>query len=157
MATPRVSHYNWERLRGVAQIDVGTDRVGVEDLSFNKWLDVAVPDDLEDSDPYLEKVDEFEMGEKDPAGYIHSDWKDGVEIEVDSGGRDRPHRPYIPGELVERLNQAVQREYPSVPVASYSFDDLLGLYLDRKLEYLEYLDCHVVGNIDKDGNDTGGQ
>lgn len=145
MAIPRVSHYNWERLRGVTQIDIGTMRVDAEELSFDKRLDVVLPPKDVEGAGMRDMVNKFKFGGMDASTYSHEDWERGVEIEVDLDGQERAHRPHVPEELVERLEAAVKREYPSVPVESYSFDDLLGLYLDRKVEYLEYLDCELVG------------
>lgn len=143
MANPRVSPYNWERLRGLVQIDIGTDRVEAKQMGFSKQLDVAIGDP-EEGNTYREEVNEFTFGKKDSDRYSHTYWENGVEIEIDPEHQTRPHRPYVSKELIEKLEKAVKEEYPNVPVESYSFDDLLGLYLDRKEEYLEYLDCRLV-------------
>lgn len=141
MPNPRVSPYNWERLRGLAQISMGTDRVSAESVNFRDQLDVVI--DREGT--VREQVEKFESGKGDPSTYYHPDWPDGVTIEVEPSHQDRSHRPYVPGDLVEELESAVEREYPNVPVRSYDFDDLLGLYLDRRQEYFEYLGCELGG------------
>lgn len=142
MPNPRVSPYNWERLRGLTQIDMGTDRVDAESVNFRDQLDVVVVEGR----TYREDVEGFKSGNKDPSQFYNPDWPDGVTVEIDPNHQNRPHRPYVPDELVEKLENAVEREYPNVPVQSYDFDDLLGLYLDRRQEHLEYLGCELVGD-----------
>lgn len=156
MANPRVSPANWERLRALAQIDIGTDRVEAEQMGFTKQLEVVVADP-ESENSYRDEINKFKFGGKSPEGLTHADWEEGVTVEIDPNHQRRPHRPYVPDDVVDKLKSAVKVEYPNVPVESYSFDDILGLYLDRKEAYLEYLGCRVEGENYKDGEQTEAQ
>lgn len=140
----------------MAQIDIGTDRVEAEQMGFTKQLEVAV-EDPDDETSYRNEIQKFKFGSKDPSGLTHADWENGVTVEIDVDHQQRPHRPYVPDDVVDKLESAVKVEYPNVPVESYSFDDILGLYLDRKEGYLEYLGCEVKDENYKDGEQTEAQ
>ena len=158
MANPRVSPKNWSRVRGLTQIAIGTVRVNVENVSFSKRLEVMISEAKDETDEVMRfRVRDFKLGKESPSDYIITQWPEGVEVKIYPNHQKRPHRPYVPEEVVEKLESVVSDEYPQVPVEEYSFNDLLGLYLDRMEEYYAYFDCVLEGENYKGGAEMVGQ
>jgi len=133
---PAVSHYNWERIRGMAQIHMGTEKVRAEELPFYQQLRKVT-----EMAPYHEMIAEIE--ESGPM--VHAGWGDsGVLVVIRPSGRDRHHRPEVPEELVEEVEEVTGAEYPNIPVGSLAFDRQLELLLDRAEEWGDLIDCVLV-------------
>lgn len=134
MKAPEVSHRNWERARGLTQIALGTGDIDAGELSFADKLETLLDDGYDDA---LEDME-------DGGDYCHTEWgKGGVEIPIDSSG-ETTHRPEVPDDLVDRLDEWAAKTHPGLPVASFDFDEKTGLLLDKAEEYYSELGCRVV-------------
>lgn len=137
MVVPKVSHESWERVRGCCQIALGTKAVGVEEMSFADQLAYL----LRANKGTLEAIEEVR---KNPQGYEHRHWEDGVEVRIRPNEREKPHRPQIPDELEEDLKTWMGEDYGAFDPDSLDFDKNLQLFLDRVETYNELLDCELV-------------
>jgi hypothetical protein len=134
MKAPEVSHRNWERARGLTQIALGTGDIDAGELSFADKLETLVGYDYDGA------LEDTEPGED----YYHSEWgKNGVQIPIDPRG-EMTHRPEVPDDLVDRLDEWAAKTHPGLPVSSFDFDEKTGLLLDKAEEYYGELGCRVV-------------
>lgn len=140
MPVPAVSHRNWERTRGLAQMKIGTWDIAATQFGFNKQLGM-----LQEGN-YVEGI--ADVGVSSALGdstHVHKSWgKGGVEVSVDYGGRDRAHRPEVEQEVVDELEEWVGEQYPVVPAESLDFDEQLDLFLDKVERFYSKLDCQLV-------------
>lgn len=141
---PEVSHRNWERTKGMAQIHIGMENLKAGEFSFDGQLKKVIEYNYQDGGPSIVRDGEV----------FHQAWgPDGVAVVIEPESRDRPHRPEVSDDLAGQLVEAVQREYEGVPVEALSFDRQLGLLLDRAEEWAGRLGCKVVDEAGaKDGD-----
>jgi hypothetical protein len=143
MAVPAVSHDNWERTRALSQIAMGTLKVDSNSLSFSKQLERLLESGRAFIDEIEEKKEVKQTGPVDPGKLVHQQWEDGITMEYSPGGRDRPHRPEVPDELVEELRKVVDELFPGVPADEFSANKLLGLYLDEVESAYATVNCTI--------------
>ena len=136
MVIPTISHRTWERTRGLAQIAMGTDKVAAETLSFSKQLELLL-----EPEPgwYSERIEATEEGD-----FYHTGYPDGEKVQIQPDERERPHRPELSEELLERLREQVDGEYYGVPAEALATDKLIELVLDKVEEYYAHLDCYLI-------------
>jgi hypothetical protein len=149
MAVPLVSHEHWERTRGVTQLLMGTHKVDAGSLSFARQLRQVVA-----GGSYRDVLDEYREQQESPlrstqrggeTELYHQEWgPDGVTLEITPDARDRPHRPEVPDDLVDDLDEVVLEDYPTVPVDAISFDEKLELLLEAAEEYYGELNCRLA-------------
>jgi hypothetical protein len=128
MPVPQVSHRNWERIRGLCQIHMGTTEVRADELTFAERLETVIQRNYSEvsEDEYL------------------ADWgPDGVVAVIDLEARDRAHRPEVPEELVEEVAEDAQF-YSRAPTDSLPFDRHLDIILERAEEWLETLNSSLM-------------
>jgi hypothetical protein len=137
MAVPKVSHENWEKVRGLAQIEMETMQVKAGSISFAKQLEKITSRGV----AFQEAIEDRET-EQNRAKF--KAWPDGVKIRIHPDDRDRPHRPEVDDDLVEQLDETAAELFPGVPVEELSFDDTLGLVVDELENTYKKADCHLI-------------
>jgi hypothetical protein len=142
MPVPVVSHESWEKVRGFAQIALGTKAVDVKEMSFSEQLQqlMAGPGG---KGTYHERVDSMK---EDPSGFNHTEWEDGVKVLIRPHEREKVHRPRISEKLEEGFTERAMDEYPGMIIGELSFDTKLQLFLERVDTYYSYLDCELVND-----------
>lgn len=133
MKAPEVSHQNWWLVRANTDISLSNPVVSADDLSFVDCLEQLVR-----TNPYRETVDTNRSYSH--AGY---DEDETIRVEYEAGDRERPHRPQLPDNDHVEWCQAIDNEYPSLPTDKLAFDKQLSLFLQRRHEYLDWLDHSV--------------
>ncbi|MUV91141.1 hypothetical protein GJ629_15635 [Halapricum sp. CBA1109] len=146
MAVPSVSHRNWCRLQGITQFVIGTTSVHPGELSFADQLRACVD--------YADGV-RHNLRNDDLGGYTHAELRTPYTFENDSTGRDRPHRPEVPEELMDDLVEALNNEYPELPVEDMDFNKQMDLLLDPLAKYYRKLDCYLSVNTSSDEDVEG--
>lgn len=150
MKAPVVSHGSWERVRGFAQIALGTKGVDVGEMAFEAQL-VQLMSVLGPDRTFHEAINEMEGN---PDEYVYAKWEDGVKVLIRPDERDKPHRPRLSEETAENFTERVMSEYPGMVVGGLAFDKKLQLFLERVETYYGSMDCELV-NDGGDLNERG--
>jgi hypothetical protein len=114
-----------------AQIALGNHEVDARNLSFAKCLELCGGKRTDGGYRDMQYSEE---------GYSHENWKDsGMTVAWEVEDRDRPHRPTVPNEIMESMEEVMETEWPTVPTESLSFDRQLSMFLKRRHEWLSAL------------------
>lgn len=128
MPVPQVSHRNWERIRGLCQIQMGTTEVRANELTFAERLETVI---------------KFDYSEIDEDSYLKAWGPNGVIAEIEPEARDRAHRPEVPEELAEEVEEDSDF-YSTAPTGSLAFDRQLDIILEQAEKWLEPLNCSLM-------------
>jgi hypothetical protein len=150
MPVPVVEHESWEKVRGFAQIALGTKAVSVKEMSFGDQLMQLMAGPGGDS-TYKESIREMENAAGD---FSHTEWDDGVKVLIRPHERDKVHRPQVSEELDESFTERLVDEYPGMMVENLPFDTKLRLFLDRVETYYDHLGCELVNDTTRLSEDT---
>ena len=142
MAVPQVSHRNWWLTQANAQIALGNHEVDARNLSFARCLQLCAGERITEEQAKDDQTNRagFRLMQIDQEGYTHPNWNRNTAVVWEVEDRDRPHRPTVPGELIDEWQEAMAVEWPTVPTESLSFDRQRSMFLKRRHEWLSALE-----------------
>lgn len=154
MPVPAVSPKNWARTKIVCSFEMGTSLRLANELCFQDRLETV----LDEEDSYLEEAREVEEENRESEGFnTHTEFQgtpeDPHQVPLRLTQRE-VHRPNVDEQTVQRLQQAVMEEKPSVPAKKLDFDTNLDIVLSAAERYYEALQCEIVQTRSTVGGET---
>ena len=129
-----------------AQIAMGSFEVDSREVSFNTCVDLLLRED--------ERYRELHETQKSSRNkkFFHPNWDGKTRLSREYGDRERPHRPRIDSDVLERFEEQVAEEWPNIPTDDLSFDRKLSLLIDVRHKWMQGLRTNI-----KMKNETTGE